>query len=399
MMGKGILYQSLITPGIECAAICDIKIQYCIDALTLFQQPYKVVSSVKELDNAIANGVIAVCESGALLANSERLQAIVEASGSIIAGAEYTRLALNNYKHVVLMNSEIDLMFGPYFYQLAQKNGVTCTSCDGDQYGVLKHTLDDIKTWGFELVMAGNIKGFIDNYANPTTIIPEADKRNLDYYQCTSFTDGTKLNIEMSIIANAYNLVTKKPGMFGPQIAHINDVFQHFNFDDLWSDRKPLVDYVLGAEPGGGVFAIGYCDNPYQKEMLKYYKMGPGPYYLFYRHYHLCHIETMHTIFTAVNENKPFLFPQYGLKTNVYAYAKRDLTAGETLDGCGGYTCYGKIENNQGEATQMGLPICLSENTTVNKNIAKDQKILMDDISYDLTRSDFHLYNLSYILT
>jgi predicted homoserine dehydrogenase-like protein len=91
------------------------------------------------------------------------------------------------------MNSEIDLIFGPYLTEKALENGVVYTSCDGDQYGVIKHLIDDLRFWGFELVMAGNIKGFLSRYANPTTIIPEADKRNLDYKMCTSYTDGTKL--------------------------------------------------------------------------------------------------------------------------------------------------------------------------------------------------------------
>lgn len=381
VMGKGILYQSHITPGIDCLAICDINIQRCIDVLIWLKRPYKIVSSIDELDNAISSGFVAVCESGLLLAQSKILQVIVESSTAITNGAEHTILALNNAKHVVLMNSEIDLMFGPLFAQVAQKNGVTCTSSDGDQYGTLKHIIEDIKMWGFELVMAGNIKGYLDLDANPTTIIPEADKRNLDYRQCTSYTDGTKLNIEMAIIANSYNLVTKTPGMFGPRATHVKEVVNLLDFDKLWVDRKPFVDYVLGAEPNGGVFVVGYCDNPYQKDMLTYYKMGNGPYYVFYRHYHICHIEMMHTIFKAARENKPFLTPKYGLKTNVYAYAKRDLHAGETLDGIGGYTCYGKIENSSDNQNLPGIPICLAEDITLNKNIAKNQKILMSDIT------------------
>ena len=116
------------------------------------------------------------------------------------------------------MNSEIDLIFGPSFSRVAKKNGVIYTSCDGDQYGVLKHVIVEIQSWGFELVMAGNIKGFLDRYANPTTIIPEADKRNLDYKMCTAYTDGTKLNIEMALIANAFNLQTTVPGMHDPKL-------------------------------------------------------------------------------------------------------------------------------------------------------------------------------------
>lgn len=264
-MGKGLLYQSHITPGIECVAVCDTDVQRCVNALTWLQLPYRVVTDPTEMDEAISHNLVAVCETGQLIAQCQSVQALVEASSSIGPAVKHAITALDNHKHLVLMNSEIDLTFGPVLAQLAGKNGVICTSCDGDQYGVLKHMIDDIKLWGFELVMAGNIKGFLDRYANPTSIIPEADKRNLDYRMCTSYTDGTKLNIEMAIIANACGLTTKTPGMYGPGVTHVKEVFRCFDFDLLWKDRRPFVDYIIGAEPGGG----GLCYRLLRQSLSK----------------------------------------------------------------------------------------------------------------------------------
>ena len=391
-MGKGLLYQSHITPGIECVAVCDINVQRCIDALTWLQLPYQVVTNSNAMDEAISRRLVAVCQTGQWVSQCQTLHAVVEASNSIGPAGKHAMTALDHHKHLILMNSEIDLTFGPVLSQIARKNGVICTSCDGDQHGVLKHMIDDIRLWGFELVMAGNVKGFLDRYANPTTVVPEADKRNLDYRMCTSYTDGTKLNIEMAIIANAYGLIVKTSGMYGPRVAHVKDVFRCFNFDVLWKSRRPFVDYIIGAEPGGGVFVIGYCDNPYQKEMLAYYKMGCGPYYLFYRPYHLCHIEAMDTIITVVSEGRDFLAPVHGIQTNVYAYAKRDLRPGERLDSVGRYMCYGKIENLKDTIANPGLPICLADNVVLNRAIAKNQQILMSDVAYDPDRIDFRLY-------
>jgi len=391
-MGKGILYQSSITPGIECVAVCDIDVQRCINALSGLQMPYRVVTDSNEMDEAISRRFVAVCESGVLLSECLRLDAVVEASNSIGPAVQHSITALEHGRHLILMNSEIDLTFGPLLSLTAKRNGVVCTSCDGDQHGVLKHMIDDVQLWGFDLVMAGNIKGFLDRYANPTTIVPEADKRKLDYRMCTSYTDGTKLNIEMAIIANACGLTTKTPGMYGPGAVHVKDVFRLFNFDSLWESRRPFVDYILGAEPGGGVFVIGHCNNPCQRDMLSYYKMGDGPYYLFYRPYHLCHIEAMGTVISAVSTSKGLLYPFYGFQTNVYAYAKRDLHPGEHLDGVGGYTCYGKIENLEDNITDPGLPICLADGITLNRAIGRDQKIMMTDVDYDSGRIDFRLY-------
>jgi predicted homoserine dehydrogenase-like protein len=177
--------------------------------------------------------------------------------------------------------------------------------------------------------------------------------------------------------------------MHGPRVKHVQDVFHCFNLESLWADRRPFVDYILGAEPGGGVFVIGHCDHPYQRSMLSYYKMGPGPFYLFYRPYHLCHMEAMGTVLKAVRQKKALLVPEYGLRTNVYAYAKRDLHTGEVLDGIGGYCCYGQIENTEQEHTAPGLPIALAHEVTLRRNIAKHQRILLDDVAYDPARLDF----------
>ena len=311
----------------------------------------------------------------------------------IIPAGQFAVAALEHHKHLVLMNSEIDLIFGPLFAHLAKKNGVIYTSCDGDQYGVLKHLIDEVQSWEFELVMAGNIKGFLDRYANPTTIIPEADKRNLDYKMCTAYTDGTKLNIEMALLANALDLKTIVPGMHGPKANHVHEALRLFDFDALWKNKKPFVDYILGADPGGGVFVVGHCDTPYQREMLSYYKMGEGPYYVFYRPYHLCHIEAIASTINAVSESQPLMQPDFGFQTNVYAYAKRDLHQGETLDGIGGYTCYGLIENCTDKLTIPGLPVCLADQVILKRDITKDQKIFMSDVIYDPDRPDFSFYD------
>lgn len=392
-MGKGLLYQSHITPGVRCVAVCDTAVQRCRDALKNLQMPYTVAAGQNAMEDAIGRGEVAVCEEGLWVAQCEAVDVVIEASSAIGPAVVFALAALAHGKHLVLMNSEIDLMFGPLLAEAARKRGLVCTSCDGDQYGALKHLIDDLTQWGLDLVMAGNIKGFLDRTANPTTIIPEADIRNLDYRMCTSYTDGTKLNIEMAIIANACGLVTKKTGMHGPRAAHVQEVFRCFDLQALWADRLPFVDYILGAEPGGGVFVIGHCDHPYQRSMLSYYKMGPGPFYLFYRPYHLCHLEAMATVIKAVRQREPLLVPEYGFQTNVYAYAKRDLARGETLDGIGGYCCYGMIENTDGNHELQGLPIGLAHAVTLKRRIPKDQKILMADVAYDTARRDFTLFH------
>lgn len=390
-MGKGLLHQCHITPGIRCVAVCDLDEVKAAAALTALNAPYAPATTAAEQTAAIAAGKIALCQSGADIAACPDVDVVIEATSDVSDAIHHAIAALRNRKHLVMMNAEIDLMYGPLLSRIARDHGVVSTSCGGDQYGVLKLLMEDLRLWGFDLVMAGNIKGFLDRYANPTMIVPEADKRNLDYRMCTSYTDGSKLNIEMAIVANAYDMVPPRIGMLGPAIAHVDDVFKTFDFAALWQDRKPLVDYILGAEPGGGVFAIGYCDHPYQRDMLSYYKMGPGPFYLFYRHYHLCHIEAMSAVLGAMR-GETFLTPLFGLKTNVYAYAKKDLEPGDILDGLGGYAAYGLIETVESDAGHPGVPICVAHGLAVTSPIRKDEKIPVSKLAFDPERADFRLY-------
>jgi predicted homoserine dehydrogenase-like protein len=270
------------------------------------------------------------------------------------------------------------------------------TCADGDQPTAIKKLIDDINLWGFELVMAGNIKGFMDRYTNPTKIIPEADKRNLDHKMCSSYTDGTKLCVEMAVLANAINGKAAVPGMVGAKVAHVNNIFDAYDFDALWKNngRVPLVDYLLGAEPKGGVFVIGYTDSEFQQYTLDWFPpaMGPGPYYVFYRPYHLGHIEAMECVAEAYLHGTARLQPSYGMKTNVFSYAKRDLKAGDVLDGMGGYNSYGLIENLDDNQHDPGIPICISDNLKIKRDIAKDERISLADVAYDPKDIAFQLY-------
>jgi predicted homoserine dehydrogenase-like protein len=394
-IGNGLVFQSTLTPGLRSVAIADTQIERAIHCAEWLDFDYDIVYDLGSMQDTIDRGRLAVCEEGKLLAQCESVDVFVEATSSILAGGEHALIALEHGQHVVTMNYEADLMFGPLLSSEARKLGLVYSGCDGDQPAVVKRVINDLCFWGFDLVMAGNIKGYLDRYANPTSIIPEADKRNLDYQMCTSYTDGTKLCVEMAVVANALGLRTAVPGMQGPRCVHVRDVFQFFDFDSLWRDRQGVVDYVLGAQPTGGVFAVGYTEQEFQQFTLDWFppKMGPGPFYLFYRPYHLGHIEAMAAIADAVLEGIAVIQPSAGFQTNVYAYAKKDLRPGTTLDGVGGYDCYGLIENCAAQGQQPGLPICLAGDVVLNRAVPKDSKILLSDISWDPGRRDFVLHS------
>ena len=394
-MGKGLLHQSRITPGISCVAVADCDVARAIAAAESLARPYRVVEAPCDLVDAVRDGVLAICEDGNLVARCEAVEAVIEASSAIVAGAGFAVTALEHGKHLILMNAEVDLAFGPYLLQLAHDRGVIYTSCGGDQHAVIKALIDETRGWGFELVMAGNIKGFLDRSADPISIVPEADLRNLDYRQATAYTDGTKLSIEMALVANACDLRVTTPGMAGPRAADVRDVFALFDFDAIRASGRAVVDYVLGAQPNGGVFVVVSCDDAYQRTMLRYYKMGDGPYYLFTRPYHLCHIEAMTGVVRACRDRQSLLQPDYGLQTDVIAHAKRPLRRGDRLDGVGGFTCYGLIENREAAGVAEGLPICLATDVTLERDVPRDGRIALADVGHDCRRLDFDLHRRS----
>lgn len=396
-MGKGLFYQSDITPGIRCVAIADIKIERAIQCAEWLKRDYRIVSSVGAMNAAVRAGALAICEDANLIARCDLVDVFIDSSSAIETAGKFAVTALENRKHLVMMNAEADLIFGPHLLRLAQKNGVVYTSCDGDQHVVIKHLVDELRFWGFDLVMAGNIKGFLDRYSNPTKIIPEADKRMLDYKMAAAYTDGTKVNIEMALIANALGLSAPIPGMRGPRARDVREALTLFDLPTLWKHREPVVDYVFGAEPKGGVFAIGYTDNVYQQSMLGWFppEIGKGPFYVFVRPFHLSHIEAMSSVAGAYLDRRADLQPDFGLKTNVYTYAKRDLHSGEKLDGVGGYSCYGLIENVGEKNNNPGLPICLALDMTVKRDISRDEKITMQDVVFNPNREDLRLYSLA----
>ncbi len=395
--GKGLFYQCGITPGIECVGIADLDLAKAVKTAETFGRPYRVVERPGELEDAVAAGLLAICQDGELLARCASADVLIDASSAIAQGGAFALAGIETGKDLVMMNSEADLIFGPHLMRLAQERGLVYTSCDGDQPACVRRLIDDVTLWGFELVMAGNVKGYLDRYADPTSIIPEAEKRFLDPKMCASYTDGTKLSVEMALVANAYDLAVTVPGMQGPRAGKITDVFDLFDLPAIRAGGRPVVDYVLGSKPPGGVFVIGYCDDPYQRSMLGWFPsdIGKGPFYVFERPYHLVHIEAMKCIVEAHLDRDPLLQPTHGFKTNVYAYAKRDLRRGERLDGLGGYACYGLIESCADNAQRSGLPICLAEDVVLARDVAKDQKLLLDDVVYDPGRLDFRLYELA----
>ncbi len=362
-MGMGIAYQVNRTPGMELVFVADIDISAARGAavstgLQVYEgHEFTERNVAVEVGHVLISGepleILKKCPEGGI-------DVLVEASNSIGSAASYCLQAIEKGIHVVLMNAEVDLALGFLLDRYARKKGVVLTSDAGDQHGVLRRMVDDIKLWGFDIVQAGNIKGYLDRYATAQSLVHEAAKRNLSPVQCCAYTDGSKLSIEMACLANSVGLIPQVPGMLGPRALHVREALDLFDFDQY--DCVGRIDYLLGAEPDGGVYVIGRCDDPLQSGYMEYYKMGSGPYYLFYRPYHLCHVETPNAIAEAVLRNRAVMRPGEHRMTDVYAYAKMDLEPGLKINhAVGGEFFYGMVECCRDADAKGKVPLVLLE--------------------------------------
>ncbi len=364
-MGMGIAHQINITPGMKLLWVADKTLEKAEKAASMNQ------------------GCIAGSSANELL-KSLPVDVFVESTNSIQSALEYCKTAIFNRAHVVLMNAEVDLAFGPFLSKLAADHGVICTSDAGDQHGVLASMIEEITLWGFNIVQAGNIKGFLNREATIASLAQEAAIRNLDPSQCCAYTDGTKLNIEMAILSNAYGFLPMNEGMTGPRTQVVGEALSSFDFNAY--PKEGVIDYILGAEPGGGVYVIAKCDHPLQVPYLNYYKLlksEQGFFYLFYRPYHLCHLETPKAIFNAAEHHEAILQPWKGRVAEVYAYAKADFLAGTVIDeAIGSDIFYGLVKGIASASSQV--PIVTLENEfqkpVLNRDVVKGQAIHFDDV-------------------
>jgi predicted homoserine dehydrogenase-like protein len=228
--------------------------------------------------------------------------------------------------------------------------------------------------------MMGQIKGFLDRYRNPETQRGFAEKHKQKAAMVASFADGSKLCLESSLMANATGFKPGVRGMFGHKCAHIKDLLDLFAPEQLLSGG--LVDFALGAEPHTGAFVVGYNDHPIKKEYMSYFKMGDGPFYMFYTPYHLPHLQLPLTVARAVLFQDATLAPLGSPVCDTGAFAKRDLKGGEVLDGMGGFTCYGLIDTYEVCKKENLLPMALSQGCRLKRDVPKDQGITLSDIDF-----------------
>jgi predicted homoserine dehydrogenase-like protein len=338
----------------------------------------ETVSSRQELVECIARGRPAITDDARLVCEAGPVEAVIEATGDVEFGSRVAYDALRHGKHVILLNAEVDASVGPILKVHADRVGVVYTYTDGDEPGVAMNLYRSVVTMGCKPVLVGQLKGFLDRYRTPETQKEFAAAHGQNPAIVASFADGSKLALEAAIMGNATGFVPAVRGMHGHRCAHVKDLLTKFAPEDFSQDG--LVEYALGAEPHTGAFVIARNDHPVRRKLMSYLKMGDGPLHMFYTPYHLPPMQLPQSVARAVLFQDPTIAPRGAPVCDTIAFAKRDLKAGERLDGMGGFTCYGLVERYEVCRAADYLPMAISVDCRLKRDMRKDEALRYSDV-------------------
>lgn len=337
------------------------------------------VASAAALQQAIESNQHAVTDDPSVVCDAASIDAVIEATGHVEFGSRVCLDSLRAGKHVIMLGAEVDASVGPILKTYADRAGVVLSYTDGDEPGVGMNLYRFLDSMGYKPVLMGQMKGFLDRYRNPQTQADLGERLNQNPAVLACFADGSKLALEAAIMGNATGFVPSVRGMKGYPCPHVNDLLTQFTPDDF--AQGGLVDYSLGAAPHTGAFVICMNEHPDKRKLMAYLKMGNGPLYMFYTPYHLPPWQIPHSVARAVLFNDATITPRGTPVCDTISFAKRDLKAGEMLDGMGGFTCYGLVDRYDVCAREDFLPIAVSLDCTLLRDIPKDQPIRYTDVS------------------
>jgi predicted homoserine dehydrogenase-like protein len=297
---------------------------------------------------------------------------IVECSGDVIYGTEVIDRAIKASIPVVTMNAELQVTTGSYF----AKRGFI-TEAEGDQPGCLASLHENVVQMGFKPLVYGNIKGFLNLNPQVEDMQYWSNRNGVRLDMTTSFTDGTKVQIEQALVANGLGAGIAVDGLLSPSSDDLNETGAELA-ETAKGVGYPICEYVLAPKAPPGVFITAEHDSR-QKDALRYYKMGEGPYYTILQNYHLCHLEIMKTIRRVINGGGVLLNNGVNPKVSVAAIAKRPLHSGEKIEkGIGSFQVRGeavKITTNKNH-----VPIGLLVNAVLKRQVCEGELITFDDV-------------------
>lgn len=379
-MGTDIIVQIAQMQGIEVVAAAEMRVERVEDAARMAGDSCRrplVCASEADASRAIAAGRLAVANSAETVCRTPEVDVIIDATGNPNAGATVALTAIAAKKHIVMMNVEADVTIGAYLAAEADKAGVVYSLGAGDEPTAAMELINFVRGLGYPVVAAGKGKNNpfrVD--AMPDDYKDEAKRRNMNPRMLVEFVDGSKTMVEMVAIANAAGLIPDIPGMHGP--AAPRDQLQNYfcpKEEGGLLGRKGVVDFTVAKGVAPGVFCVAEMRHPRVRERMSDLHLGPGPYYSFFRPYHLTSLEVPLSAAAAVLFGECHMRPLEVPTAEVGCVAKRDLKPGETLDAIGEYSYRGFALTRADAMARHALPIGIAQGSKLVRAVAKGELI------------------------
>lgn len=384
-MGTDLLVQIALMPGLEVVAACDSNPDRiaagCLMAGDACRRD-EVVASASEASQAIARGKLAALSTAEQVCHTAEVDVVIDATGNPNAGAVVALTAIAASKHIVMMNVEADITVGAYLAAAAQRQGVVYTLGAGDEPTSTMELIRFVRALGYPVIAAGKGKNNAFNVdATPDDYRAEAVRRNMNPRMLVEFVDGTKTMVEMVAIANATGLVPDVPGMHGPA-APKGELQNYFcpKADGGLLSRKGCVDFSLAPDVAPGVFCVAELAHPRLRERMSDLHLGPGPYYSFYRPYHLTSLEVPLSAAAAVLYGEAHMHALPRPVAEVGCIAKSQLKPGDVLGKIGEYLYRGFALERVDADRRGALPIGLAQGSKITRTVPKGQLITYADV-------------------
>ena len=392
--GSMFLSQVPTSPAIAVTAIADLSPDRARAACQTVGWPEDLVDATDFV------------EDGAALAARDDVDVVLEVTGSPAAGVRHARTAFAHGKHIVMVNVEADVLAGPLLAREAESAGVVYSMAYGDQPALVCELVDWARACGFEVVAAGKGTKYLPHYhaSTPDTVwshygrtAEEAEAAGMNPQMFNSFLDGTKSAIEMAAIANATGLRPPPDGLGFPPCCmyRLPEVLRPHN-EGGTLHHKGQVEVISSENRDGttvenhirwGVYVVVEAPNDYTAACFAQYGMRTDPsgrYSALYRPYHLIGLELNVSVLSAALRGEP-TGRSTGFNGDVAAVAKRGLAAGETLDGEGGYTVWGKLVPAARSLEVGALPMGLAHGVKLKREIAEGEIVTWSDVEADAT--------------
>ncbi len=397
--GSMFLAQARLTTGLHVLGIADLDVTRAAANCRQVGWPEEQISA-PSLDAAMKTGATCINDDAMALIAHPGLEVLIDATGDPRIGIRHCLAAIDNGKHVIMVNVEADVVAGPLLARKAERAGVVYSLAWGDQPALITEHVDWARACGFKVVCAGKGTRYVPDYhqLTPDTVAAvleeylEIDPSSINLKMFNSFLDGTKSGIEMTAVCNATGLVPQDDGLAFPpatqfELAEVCNPTASLSRDgttevvsSLYRDGTDVPNHLAM-----GTYVVIEGETDYARQCFREYHMLPdssGRFAALYRPIHMIGLELGISVASAALREEPTGSP-IAFRSDVVATAKRDLKKGEMLDGEGGYMVWGKQVPADKSLAMGGLPLGLAGDVALTRDIAEGELLTWDAAAID----------------